>query len=104
MEFEHVGVDVVVADQEAVFFALEPARTARESDRSRFFAYLVLDVVNVPHIPLQLNGLLADHLQGSVRCRLEAARDARYRIDWLIWGEEGKLEMDGDWLLRAPVV
>ena len=104
MEFEHVGVDVVVADQEAVFFALKPASAAGKSDGPRLLAYLVLDVVNVPHVPLQLDGLFPNELEGRVRGGLEAARDAWDRIDRLILREKGKLEVGGDWLLRAPVV
>ena len=57
VKFQHARIDEVMANQEPILFALEPAIPAGKSDGSRLLAYLIVYMVNVSHVPLQLDRL-----------------------------------------------
>ena len=61
-------------------------------------------MVNVAHVPLQLDRLLPDQFECRVRRRLHSQRDPRDGIDGFFLREEAELEMRSDWLLSGPIV
>ena len=66
VEIEDTGVGKIVTDQKPVLLAFKPAILAREFDRLRLRAYLVINMVNISHIPLQLYRLLSDQLKSGI--------------------------------------
>ena len=66
MLLEDARIDEIVADQKSVLLAFKPAVFAGKSDHMSLRANLVINMVNVAHIPLQFDGFFADELECSV--------------------------------------
>ena len=61
-------------------------------------------MVNIAHIPLQLDRLFAHQFKSSVLRRVDAARNTRDRVDRFVLGKERKLEVGSHLLLGPPIV
>ena len=61
-------------------------------------------MINVAHVPLQLNGLLPDQFECRVRRRLQPAWNPWNGIDRLLLREKAELEVGSDGLLSGPIV
>ena len=55
VELKNARVDKVMANEEAILLSFEPALPAREPDGTRLLADFVVDMVDITHVPLQLN-------------------------------------------------
>ena len=55
VELKNARVDKVMANEEAILLSFEPALPAREPDGTRLLADLVVDMVDITHVPLQLD-------------------------------------------------
>jgi len=105
VELEDAGVHEVVPDQKSVLLALQPPILARETDRSCFFADLVVVfLVHITHVPLQLRRLFPNQPEGGVGRGFEPARDTFDGVDGHILQEERQFKGVCAWLLRAQVV
>ena len=55
VELKNARVDKVMANEEAILLSFEPALPAREPDGTRLLADFVVDMVDITHVPLQLD-------------------------------------------------